>query len=219
MVNNGRLLAIGDIHGCYGALEELMDKVYLEKNDTIIFLGDYIDRGGQEREVVEYLIELENSFPKAVFLKGNHEDMLEDYLTGKDPDLYLYNGGLTTLQSYEFNIPKKHQDFLINRPLYKQIGDFIFVHAGIDYSVPNMKNQKKDDLLWIRKEFFTRPSTINQTVVFGHTPIGDLPWVGDKKIGIDTGAVFGGRLTTVQLLPKYELYQVEVPERRMAWQM
>ena len=86
----GKIYAIGDIHGCYDQLLALMKVIPINfKRDTLVFMGDYIDRGTQSVEVVDYLIELKKRVPGIIFLKGNHEDMLEKYLDGTDRFTYL----------------------------------------------------------------------------------------------------------------------------------
>jgi len=86
-----KIFAIGDIHGCFDKLCALMDKIKIDRSkDTLLFLGDYIDRGPDSFDVIEYLIDLKKHFQKIVFLKGNHEEMLEKYLSGKK-QAYLSN--------------------------------------------------------------------------------------------------------------------------------
>lgn len=95
-----RKFAIGDVHGRMDKLEDLMKKVSPEEDDTFIFLGDYIDRGPHSKEVVDYLLELRKT-SKCIFLTGNHEQMLYDYLTPpREDSLYLRNGGASTIESY-----------------------------------------------------------------------------------------------------------------------
>ena len=112
-----KIFAIGDIHGSYQKLKKLMDMISVDpKNDILVFMGDYIDRGSDSFEVVDYLIELKKQYETIVFLKGNHEEMLLRYLEGHDRFIYLANGGQQTLESYmnhnqenqEDMIPKEH---------------------------------------------------------------------------------------------------------------
>ncbi len=96
-----KIFAIGDIHGCYDRLKTLMGKIPIDGlRDTLVFIGDYIDRGPNSVEVVDYLIQLKNRVPETIFLKGNHEDMLDKFLNGADRFNYLLNGGQQTLDSY-----------------------------------------------------------------------------------------------------------------------
>jgi serine/threonine protein phosphatase 1 len=200
-----RIFAVGDIHGCYDRLLALLDRIPLDwSRDQLVFMGDYIDRGPQSFEVVEHLIGLQELHPDIVFLKGNHEQMLADYLSGKDRMLYLYNGGQQTLESYlrngapgEFPIPPRHRRFFDSLRLFHETEAFIFVHAGLRQGVP-LAEQGPEDLLWIRESFIDSRHSFGKRVVFGHTPF-DRPLVQPNKIGIDTGAVFGNQLTCVQL--------------------
>ena len=92
-----RIFAIGDIHGCFDKLKALMDIIDADlERDTLVFIGDYIDRGTQSRQVVEYLMDLSGQARNLVFLKGNHEWMLEQYLNGTNQLGFLANGGVAT---------------------------------------------------------------------------------------------------------------------------
>ena len=209
-----RIFAIGDIHGCMDKLGTLIDRLDIEfERDTLVFIGDYIDRGPRSFEVVEYLINFKKRHQNIVFLKGNHEDMLEKYLSGVDRFTYLANGGQQTLDSYleqdrtpkTFPIPDSHLDFFKSLVLFFETDQYIFVHAGLKNKIP-LDLQKTHDLLWIRSEFIHSDYDFGKQVVFGHTPFPE-PLVLPNKIGIDTGAVYGNKLTCVKL-PELEFYQV-----------
>ncbi|MGD9301639.1 MAG: metallophosphoesterase family protein [Desulfobacterales bacterium] len=202
----GKIFAIGDIHGCYDQLAALMDKIPIDlKKDTLVFVGDYIDRGPQSVEVVDFLIKLKKQTPGIIFLKGNHEDMLEKYLDGTDRFTYLLNGGQQTLDSYlnrsaqsgTHPIPPEHRQFYKSLRLIYETEEYIFVHAGLRPKV-SLEFQDTEDLLWIRDKFLYSRYDFGKPVIFGHTPLGE-PLVESNKIGIDTGAVFGNALTCVQL--------------------
>lgn len=201
-----RIFAIGDIHGCYDKLLSLMEKIDIDWGlDKMIFLGDYIDRGPDSYEVVEYLIGLKKQHSNIVFLKGNHEEMLENYLSGKNRWGYLHDGGQQTLDSYikhrkeRFGspIPQEHLDFFHSLVLFHETDHYVFVHAGVKKGIP-LKKQTSEDLLWIRDPFVRSKADFGRRVVFGHTPFSE-PLVEANKIGIDTGAVFNNRLTCVRL--------------------
>lgn len=211
---NEHIYAIGDIHGCYDKLTALMEKIDIDfESDTLVFLGDYIDRGHQSFEVVEYLIQLKRQHPHTVFLKGNHEEMLEKYLAGTDKITYLVNGGQQTLESYlnrprqldEPLIPETHMTFFKSLQLYHETDHYVFVHAGLKKTVP-LAEQKSEDLLWIRQKFIGSKEDFGKLVVFGHTPLPE-PLLQPNKIGIDTGAVYGNKLTCVRL-PELVFYTV-----------
>lgn len=201
----GKIFAIGDIHGCFENLTRLMDKLSIRpEEDTLVFMGDYIDRGPAAFEVVEYLIGLKKIYRNIVFLKGNHEKMLDDYLSGPDKHTYLVNGGQATLESYMkrsqpglARIPEEHLEFFKSLTHYYETDDYIFVHAGLKDHVP-LHIQIPDDFLWIRREFIYSDYDFGKIVVFGHTPFPE-PFVEKNKIGIDTGAVYGNVLSCVQL--------------------
>jgi serine/threonine protein phosphatase 1 len=201
-----RIFAIGDIHGCFDKLIALMDIIDVDLDrDTLVFIGDYIDRGSQSKEVVDYLIDLSGQSGNVVFLKGNHELMLEEYLNGTNQFGFLVNGGLETLRSYanggpseETNpIPRTHLDFFRDLRIYYETDQYIFVHAGLKANVP-LEEQNEWDMLWIREEFIYSDFDFGKRVIFGHTPF-EKPIVFDNKIGIDTGAVYGNKLTCVEL--------------------
>lgn len=201
----GRLLAIGDIHGCLDHLERLIARVEPTEADRLVFLGDYIDRGPDGKGVLDYLLDFGRRFPNSIFLKGNHEAMFLDFLAGRDKMLYLYNGGGTTLESYReaagIRIPKAHLDFLeALRPSFAT-EEFIFVHAGLRPG-RSLAKQDERDLLWIRDEFIESDYDWGQTVVFGHTPVQE-PFFGTNKIGVDTGAVFGRVLSCCDVRRKF----------------
>jgi serine/threonine protein phosphatase 1 len=209
-----RIYAVGDIHGCYDKLLVLMKKMDIDfESDTLVFLGDYIDRGPQSYEVVAYLADLKQRYANTIFLKGNHEEMLEKYLSGEDRITYLVNGGQQTLESYmnrprpegEPAIPSTHLEFFKSLRIYHETQNYIFVHAGLKNKVPLVK-QKTEDLLWIRRRFIESKYDHGKMVVFGHTPLHE-PLLLPNKIGIDTGAVYGNRLTCVRL-PELVFYTV-----------
>jgi serine/threonine protein phosphatase 1 len=140
-----------------------------------------------------------------VFLKGNHELMLQNYLSGEDKLSFLYNGGEATLRSYmkaggvndAHLIPPEHLEFFDNLRLYYETEDYIFVHGGLKANIP-LEDQDEWDMLWIRDEFIYSDFDFGKRVIFGHTPFRE-PLILDNKIGIDTGAVYGNRLTCVEL--------------------
>jgi serine/threonine protein phosphatase 1 len=201
-----KIFAIGDIHGCADKLKALMEKIPIDyERDTLVFIGDYVDRGPHTFEVVDYLVDFKNRHPNAVFLKGNHEEMLENYLQGTDRFTYLANGGQQTLDSYLMRadaserspIPPDHLDFFKSLALFYRTDDYIFVHAGLRPRVP-LEKQEPKDMLWIRDKFLSSRFDFGKRIIFGHTPFPE-PCIRPNKIGIDTGAVYGNRLTCVQL--------------------
>jgi serine/threonine protein phosphatase 1 len=193
-----------------------MDKIVIDKkNDTLVFIGDYIDRGKYSREVVDYVVRLKSEYKNIVCLLGNHEQMLLRYLDGLEEGLYLGNGGRATLDSYEIllfddiekrktKIPEAHRQFFESLLPYYETDNYIFVHAGLKPGM-SLKEQDIDDLLWIRYEFIEAKDDFGKIIVFGHTPL-ISPLINKNMIGIDTGAVYGGKLTCVEL-PEIKIYQ------------
>jgi serine/threonine protein phosphatase 1 len=127
------IFAIGDIHGCINNLELLFSKLPVTTKDHLVFLGDYIDRGPSSKEVVEFIIDLQQKYPTTC-LRGNHEDMMLDY--PEDQDVWICSGGYKTWESYglldTLKLPKSHVEFYENLEPIKIIDDYLFVHAGID---------------------------------------------------------------------------------------
>ncbi len=207
-----KIFVVGDIHGCFDKLCALMDKIPINNTrDQLIFIGDYIDRGPSSFDVVNYLIDFKKRVPGTIFIKGNHEDMLQNYLDGSDRVTYLLNGGQKTMDEYlnrsdnkeAFPIPSEHLEFFNSLQLYYQTDDYIFVHAGLREKVP-LESQDKMDLLWTRDEFIHSDFNFGKRVIFGHTQFKE-PLLQANKIGIDTGAVYGNLLTCLQL-PEMEFF-------------
>lgn len=216
---------VGDIHGCVHELDRLLDQLAPSADDSIVFLGDYIDRGPDSAGVIERLLRLRCEVAGCVFLKGNHEDMFSAFLgyEGQYGEAFLYNGGGSTLRSYGVEnlspgdiaarLPPAHLEFLRSLKMQHEIGEFLCVHAGLDPG-RSLAAQTPEDMLWIRGPFIDQPHPFPFTVLFGHTPcrevIIDLPY----KLGIDTGLVYGNKLTCFEIT-KRELWQLERGGRRV----
>lgn len=214
-----RTYVIGDIHGCLDELARLIDKLPLEPLDRVIFLGDYIDRGPNSKAVVSYLIDLQqNCRSELVFLKGNHEDMFLSYMgfPGKYGDMFLYNGGGATLASYGAGphnqadillvIPPPHIKFLKDLKNYYLADRFLCVHAGVNPK-KSLELQEEDEMLWIRDEFILNRHDLPYTVLFGHTPQEEVLFHLPYKVGLDTGLVYGNRLSCLEIVEK-TLFQI-----------
>jgi serine/threonine protein phosphatase 1 len=208
-----RYFAVGDIHGRLDKLLLLMEQIDFDwGRDRLVFIGDYIDRGPNSKKVIDYLIGLRSRSDRVVFLKGNHEEMLERYLEGTDVLMFLDNGGDATLRSYREAgreekdlIPPDHLAFFKALRLYYETPDYIFVHGGLRPHIP-LEKQDPWDMLWIREEFVYSDFDFGKPVVFGHTPF-HKPLVLENKIGIDTGAVYGNKLSCV-ILPEKRFVSV-----------
>lgn len=214
-------IAIGDIHGCLDQLKELIEeKLAITENQRLIFLGDYIDRGPNSKGVIDYLIQLKNRYD-CVFLMGNHEIMMLEYLSFGTSKAWSLNGGEATLSSYSTaGIPDSHLEFISSCPYYYDTPNFFFVHAGLKpyFSiVENLERFSPHDLTWEREHLAseyveTQNYAWEKTVVCGHTPQAS-PLILNKLICIDTGCVYNtssslGKLTAIRL-PSYEIVQVK----------
>ncbi len=195
--------AVGDIHGSYTKLRSLLRHCMRycgESACRFVFLGDYIDRGRQSRDVVEFLIQIQASSPHLIAcLKGNHEDTAVFAAETGDAGLWLDNGGDATLASYGVGsaaeIPAEHLDWFARLPLASADERRFFVHAGVMPGVP-LREQSSDDLIWIREPFLSDPRDHGLYVVHGHTPLtSGRPDLRRNRLNLDTGACFGGPLT------------------------
>ncbi len=192
-VSENRLIAVGDIHAEIDKLNNLLEKLSLTEKDTIVFLGDYIDRGQNSVAVVERLLELQEQ-TNCIFLKGNHEQMLLRALKTLSDEAVancVINGGAETLRDYlqmkkdDIKRFKKHIKFFKSLKLYYMTEKYFFVHAGL-CPMKNMIEQEEDDFLWLRDNFVENSVQIQQKVIFGHT-VFESPYIEDDKIGINTG--------------------------------
>ena len=195
--------AIGDIHGSYRKLCALLGHCSKHRGAAeyrIIFLGDYIDRGPNSREVVDLLIDTQSQAPdQLICLRGNHEDMLLSAVNDGDHEPWLANGGAITLASYGLGranaIPPAHVDWFHSLPVATADQQRFFVHAGVRPGVP-LQEQSEFDLLWIREPFLSDPRDHGLYVVHGHTPIrSGMPELRRNRLNLDTGAYYGGPLT------------------------
>lgn len=224
----GRLCILGDIHACPAELETLLSALSLQPEDHLVCLGDYIDRGPDAKAVVDLLLGIQMAAVcRCTFLKGNHEDMFLDFLgyDGLYGQSFLMNGGDQTLASYRCDpwtpghevaalMPDTHREFFLNLQLYLPAEAVLCVHAGINPGY-SLEDQMAEDLLWIREDFFAHPHDLPYTVVFGHTPQREVGFDLPYKIGIDTGLVYGGKLTCLEITEK-RLFQIERDSRRVA---
>jgi serine/threonine protein phosphatase 1 len=182
---------------------------------TIVYLGDYVDRGHDSKGVIDLILEGPPVGFEQICLMGNHEAWLLNFLD--DPGAgagWLMNGGAATLASYgvaaghgsnsmarletartafDEALPTDHRAFLKNLSLMWRAGDYAFTHAGVRPGVA-LADQTADDLLWIRDDFLSSNEDFGAVIVHGHT-IQDQPETRWNRIGIDTGAFATGRLT------------------------
>ena len=173
---NNRLFAIGDIHGCFNSMKELIEnKIQLKKNDKLIFLGDYIDRGTESKKVVDYIIKLKQNKYDVITLLGNHESMLlEAFNDVGSISKWIQNGGSETLKSFNIDtlkdIDPTYIHFFNNLKLYYELDEFLFVHAGFN---DELENPFSDNycMVWKSKNQYFNPLLKNRTIIHGHSPV------------------------------------------------
>jgi serine/threonine protein phosphatase 1 len=200
----------GDIHGFFEEALQLAAEVDAHaagREHRRIWLGDYIDRGDQSAQVVDYLISTKARRPQDVFLIGNHEDMLlanlDDHPSPYPADRrtlmaesFFINGGTATLASYGVasvrQLPPAHLDFFRALALNWQDELRYYVHAGVRPDVP-LAAQDRYDQLWIRSEFLLARRRFEKYVVHGHTPVG--PEVEPNRCNLDSGIYINGVMT------------------------
>jgi serine/threonine protein phosphatase 1 len=200
---DGREYAIGDVHGCLRALDTLLDEIAPAQSDTLVFLGDYVDRGPDSSGVIDRLIHLQRSC-NAVFIKGNHEEMMlrarSDLRVWR---MWMANGGTETTRSYgqsgyPDNVPNEHWEFLESSIDWHETDAHIFVHAPIRSDRP-VAEQSIRDLRWTF-EIPSTPHLSGKTVVCGHlAQESGRPVIAGSTILIDTWAYGGGWLTALDL--------------------
>lgn len=214
MMYNLPIYIIGDIHGEYQKLVDLLEEIRLHKIrknvgfPVLCFVGDYVDRGPDSKGVLDLVKSMQEAEPidfyQVVALKGNHEDMMVRSQTSKYyEDMWLYNGGLQTVGSF-ITSPRngmKVKDILgedlfewcKNLPEYYEIGNICVAHAGIDMREHPASIHTSEQLLWSRGLRMDAHNIYKYTV-HGHTPM-KRPIVDEHVAYIDTGAVFGRKLT------------------------
>ncbi len=203
----GRLLAIGDIHGCYLEFCEVLDCLAPDlAQDHLVILGDLIDRGPDSYEVVQKVRQLQVRYgpDHVIVLRGNHEQMALEYFAGAG-DWWNFNGNEFTRASYEKHgaAIQSDLDYFAQLPLTYEKDGFFFVHAGLNPH-KSLEKQEESDLLWIREAFYNSRKHWPFTVVFGHTPTymlnrQNVPVSRPGWIALDTGCVYGGSLTGIEL--------------------
>jgi serine/threonine protein phosphatase 1 len=204
-------------------LTVLEDRAASEVRDgiqpVVVFLGDYVDRGPNSASVIDLLLKGAPFGYERRFLKGNHEQSMLAFMDAPfENRAWVLQGGAETLRSYgvtppspvgardedwvrvslelSANVPPAHRDFLNNLERYLVLGDYAFVHAGVDPSRA-LEEQTDADLFWSRQRFLTSKKRYSHVVVHGHTP-SDRPYVDDRRISVDTGAYASGMLSAVR---------------------
>lgn len=217
--------AIGDLHGRIDLLDRMLEMVTTDAalsdapHKTIVYLGDYVDRGHDSKGVIERIMAGPPPGFQQICLLGNHESWLLDFLDdAKAGAGWFLSGGVATLASYGVAVahgnssmarlekaqsafagalPAAHRAFLEDLSWFWRSGDYIFVHAGVRPGVP-IVDQDPEDLIWIREDFLQSTEDFGAMIIHGHT-IQDYPDERHNRIGIDTGAFASGRLTCIRL--------------------
>jgi serine/threonine protein phosphatase 1 len=186
---------IADLHGRFDLLEKALARIEEGQHDgdTIVFLGDYLDRGPQSRQIIERLMGGPPIGWKWIMLKGNHEDMMVQCYAGADASWWIGNGGDHTLKSYGGEIPPEHLSWAKNLPLLHVDAHRVYVHAGVD-PTRALDEQDETTLLWMRYPPKADIHYPNLHIVHGHTPHRDGPELFSGRTNLDTGAVLYGRL-------------------------
>lgn len=222
----GPIYAVGDVHGCF---EELVGAETRIRDDakaagqraTVLYLGDFVDRGKSSARVLEHLSRPPQDDLVRLAVCGNHDDAFLSFLRdGAGAESWLHFGGFETLQSYGINaeyvvksaggvkalvavarevVPQHHVDFLRDLPVCLSIGKYLFVHAGIRPG-QSLENQTDEDMMWIREPFLSEGPRLPLTVIHGHTIVAE-PVFRVRRIGIDTACYSTGVLTVLKVTP------------------
>ena len=202
--DNERCFVIGDIHGCAKTLEKLLfDELNIIKDDRIIFVGDYIDRGPLSKEVIDCILKLKDENYNLITLRGNHEQLF----------IWFNNGGQTTLANFEiFNykeLESKYKTFFRETIFNTAYKNFLIVHAGFDFTGDDFL-EDKDAMIWIRDMKIDDKKLGNKIIIHGHTPtpvkkvnkhLKEINY--SKELNIDTGCVYSNNgynhLTAIEL--------------------
>ncbi|MBD9455931.1 serine/threonine protein phosphatase [Rhizobium sp. RHZ02] len=189
--------AIGDVHGCLEPLLRLVSRIEMSRPEggTIVFLGDYVDRGPDSRGVIDFIMAgPQKKAWKWIALKGNHEDMMVGALTGREaPDLWLLNGGDATMDSWDGKPIRAQVDWAGSLPLKHQDEHRFYVHAGMLEDV-SYDDQTEKILLWSRLPNDYSGEYGGKHLVHGHTPIGEPTTIGNRT-NVDSACVFGNKLS------------------------
>lgn len=231
----GRKLVIGDIHGGLRALRQILERAEVNQEDKLIFLGDYVDSWSESPQVLDYLIAL-SATHNCLFMRGNHDDLLLQWLRGKENELWFQHGGEATIKSYSVlgdDIKQRHVNFLDTLSYYHiDSQNRLFVHAGFtnlhgiahehyprlafwdrtlwETAVGFDKSLSPDDA------FYPRRLTLYREIYIGHTPVTKIGKTVPVQMGcvwnVDTGAAFNGPLTIMDIDTKEYWQSDPLPE-------
>lgn len=218
-----RTLAIGDIHGGLRALQQVFERAEVSVNDRLIFLGDYVDGWSESSGVISFLIELSRK-QECIFIRGNHDTWCEDWIAfGNDPDIWLFNGGKNTVESYKnYSL----EELEVHLEFFQKMKNFhideknrLFIHAGYSSMHGPEKEVYSSNYHWDRtlwetavsmdarleknSELYPKRLLLYHEIFIGHTPtlyIGSKEPVNKANVwNLDTGAAFTGALTLLDI--------------------
>lgn len=193
----GRTIAIGDIHGCNKTFNMLLiNRLKICKEDTIILLGDYIDKGPDSKGVIDSILELQKQEYHLFTLRGNHEQMLLDSgNSARDMLQWVINGAEPTMESFGVkrfqDMSEKYKSFFKSTQFYKAYKNYIFVHAGLNFDAENIF-EDQEAMLWARDFDPFQAKLGNKILIHGHTPT-TIDFIHNQTgncINIDGGCVF-----------------------------
>lgn len=218
-----RTLVIGDIHGGFKALKQVLERAAVTPDDQLIFLGDYVDGWSESSQIIQFLIELSEK-QECIFIKGNHDAWCEDWmLFGQKPDVWLFNGGQKTVESYADYIL---EDLDIHLEFFQRMKNYhiddqnrLFIHAGYaSMHGPEKEvyssNYRWDRTLWEtavamdkklnkNSELYPKRLLLYKEIFIGHTPTLDIgikiPANKANIWNMDTGAAYTGSLSIMDV--------------------
>lgn len=231
-----RKIAISDIHGCNATFEALLQQLELTKKDQLFLLGDFIDRGPSSKQVFDTIFSLIKEGYQVQCLRGNHEEMFLWALNsnGYDLETFLRNGGEITLASFGVqhprDIPARYTDFISQLPYWIESEEYIFVHAGLNFTPRNNPFDDQEKMLWSRNWYpmIDYQWLGERVIVHGHTPTPSVrirqqhTILGELQVlNIDAGCVFSlpgyGNLCAADLsnrelyfMPRHPLDEVAI---------
>lgn len=231
-----RTFVIGDIHGALKALQQVIIQIQPQREDRLIFLGDYVDGWSESAAVIDYLMKLDETC-RCIFIKGNHDAWCEDWLSGQLPNsTWLFHGGRMTVESYKHLDKEQRQAHLafFNRMhnYYVDEQNRLFIHAGFSsMHGPDhehyISNYSWDRTLWemaltmdrrIQKDsnLYPKRLLLYHEIYIGHTPTLNygvsVPMQACNVWNLDTGAAFYGPLSAMNI-DTGEVFQSEVVQQ------
>lgn len=193
---------IGDVHGCNEELNILLQKLKLNPDDRVYFVGDLIDRGVDSKGVIDTILRLKERIASVRYCRGNHEQLMFDSVKGEsEKAAWLRNGGDTTLHSFGIStfeeMPDVYRNFFDAAEYYIDHPFALIVHAGFNFEAAQ-PFEDKHSMLWTRNHVCDLAQTQNRPVIHGHTPV---PYnmtelhlkTGGKDINIDNGCIYKDR--------------------------